>query len=316
MKLFGFSLGKMPAAVMMMAAFALPTFANFQPPTGTFTCTTYSLHFKGDVDQGQPGAQANWTIHWTFTLHPDDGIGPNITTSGIEPIPHTGNGFQAFDITVNGSLGPLQKNYSILGTPTAQLFVSVSPNPESPDVSADITFTANQVQCNVPPPPPPTSCTYTQGGWGSRPRGNNPGMFLLNNFPGNVVIGGGSTLTFNSAVSIQNFLPQGGTPGKLTDSASNPLSTSAGVFAGQVLALKLNVTFYSVGSLVLTGTGTSMDGKTVNQILAAANIALGGGALPAGFTYSTLNDLVDKINNGFDNCSRNSWATAHLVSPV
>jgi hypothetical protein len=160
-----------------------------------------------------------------------------------------------------------------------------------------------------------SGCTVTQGGWGSTPHGNNPGAFLAAHFPvGGETIGGSPFfLSFSTAASVKNFLPQGGTPGALTSSASNPTAgTSAGVFAGQVLALQLNVDLEGFGSLVLSGTGTSLDGKTVAQVLAAANLALAGGALPAGFTYSSLNDLVDNLNNAFDGCVATAWATAHL----
>jgi hypothetical protein len=159
------------------------------------------------------------------------------------------------------------------------------------------------------------TCTVTQGGWGSTPRGNNPGAFLAANFPaaGETIGGSPFFLTFTTAASVKNFLPQGGPPGALTSSATNPTAgTSAGVFAGQVLALQLNVDLKGFGSLVLSGTGTSLDGKTVTQVLAAANLALAGGALPAGFTYSSLNDLVDLLNNSFDGCVATAWATAHL----
>ena len=169
---------------------------------------------------------------------------------------------------------------------------------------------------------PFSGCTVTQGGWGSTPHGNNPGAFLAANFPaGGVTIGSGFPnptgppfwLRFTSAGAVKNFLPQGGTPGPLTASALNPTTgTAAGVFAGQVLALALNVQLKNFGSAVLIGTGTSFDGQTVAQVLAAVNLALSGGALPAGFTYSSLNDLVDKLNNSFDGCTATAWATAHL----
>ena len=171
---------------------------------------------------------------------------------------------------------------------------------------------------------PFTGCTVTQGGWGAVPHGNNPAAFLAAHFPAapGVTIGLGYPnnllvapfwLNFSSALAVQNFLPQGGTPGALSASAPNPTSgTSAGVFAGQVLALTLNVQLQGFGSLVLSGTGTSFDGKTVNDVLAAANTAISGGALPTGFTYSSLNDLVDKLNNAFDGCVATGWATGHL----
>ncbi len=153
--------------------------------------------------------------------------------------------------------------------------------------------------------PPFTGCTVTQGGWGATPHGNNPAAFLAAHFPsGGVTIGASPLLdTFTSAVAVKNFLPQGGPPGALTFGATNPTVTSAGVFAGQVLALTLNVQLKSFGTYVLSGTGTSFDGKTVNDVLAAANKAISGGGLPAGFTFSSLNNLVDLLNNKFDTCS-------------
>jgi len=160
--------------------------------------------------------------------------------------------------------------------------------------------------------------TYTQGGWGAKPAGGNPGALLKANFSkvygaAGVTIGGGFTLTFTSQVAIQNFLPQGGTPGVLTATATNPTSSSAQVFAGQVLALQLSVDFSKAG---ITGSGLGglyltagpLAGQTVAQVLAEANTALGGGALPAGITkISDLNDVVDKINNSFDDAVANGY---------
>ena len=69
----------------------------------------------------------------------------------------------------------------------------------------------------------------------------------------------------------------------------------------------------SISGLVLQGTGGSLDGQTVAAILAAAEQALGGGALPAGYTLSNLNNLVDELNNAFDNCNPSDWAQTHLT---
>jgi hypothetical protein len=163
-----------------------------------------------------------------------------------------------------------------------------------------------------------TGCTVTQGGWGAPAHGNNPGTILNNKFPTvypfGVTVGGLNTLRFTSATAVRGFLPQGGPPSFLNASAIDPTSrTSAGVFAGQVLALQLNVDIQGLGSLVLFGTGTPFDGHTVSEILAAANIALGGGSLPPGFaSYSSLNDLIDSLNESFDGCVRNSFAVGHL----
>jgi hypothetical protein len=164
--------------------------------------------------------------------------------------------------------------------------------------------------------------TYTQGGWGSPPNGNNPGSLLKNKFSyvlgSYVTIGGTKYLKFTSAYAIERFLPQGGTPNKLLANATDPTTSAAGVFAGQVLALKLNVEFSNKG-VTETGLGSlklkngycgvascPLQGKTVNEILAIANSVLGGGALPAGVaSISVLNDIVDKINNNFDNGANN-----------
>ena len=119
--------------------------------------------------------------------------------------------------------------------------------------------------------------------------------------------GSGVVATVSQA-AIEAFLPQGGKPGALTASATNPTSSSANVFGGQVLALELSVDFSNRG---ITATGLAglhltsgpLAGDTVAQVLAAANQALGGGALPAGMTISDLNDVVNNINQSWDNGS-------------
>jgi len=158
--------------------------------------------------------------------------------------------------------------------------------------------------------------TYTQGGWGAPPKGNNPGALLSSKFTtvypgGSVSIGGAYKLTFTSALSITNFLPQGSTAGKLTANSTNPTTSAAGVFAGQVLALQLSVDFSNKGVLpagianlkVVSGL---LAGQTVSQVLSLANSVLGGGALPSGMTISDLNGIIDSINNNFDNGTKNN----------
>jgi hypothetical protein len=160
--------------------------------------------------------------------------------------------------------------------------------------------------------------TYTQGGWGANPSGNNPGMLLSKNFGavypgGSVAIGGIYKLTFTSAAAIATFLPQGGSPGSLTSNATNPGKSNAGVFAGQVLALQLSVDFSAMGIThtglaALTVTSGAMKGYTVAQVLAIANSVIGGNsaALPSGVSLSTLNSVVTSINTNFDNGTTNN----------
>ena len=172
---------------------------------------------------------------------------------------------------------------------------------------------------------------FTQGGWGAVPHGQNPGTVLHNNFaavyPTGVEIGiagSGYSLKFTSAAAVTAFLPQGGTPNRLTADLVNPTSSSAGVFGGQVLALRLNVGFSAagvtqgaggpLGSLKLTATGTSLDGLTVDQLLAVCETALGGGALPADYTIANLNELATNLNEAFDNGTVVTlWASQHLT---
>jgi hypothetical protein len=167
----------------------------------------------------------------------------------------------------------------------------------------------------VAPAPAAPYKTFTQGGWGARPSGNNPGRFLSDNFNrvypgGQVVIGGVKTIKLTSAYAIHEFLPQGGTPAKLTYSYVNP-TRQISVFAGQVLALKLNVDFSAAGISRrgfgnLTVVSGELGGKTVNEVLALANSVLGGGSLPWGLTVSELNSIVSKINENFDGGTQNN----------
>jgi len=104
---------------------------------------------------------------------------------------------------------------------------------------------------------PPTDggwATFTQGGWGAKPAGNNAGMLLHTNWDrvygaaGLVVGSGDYTLTFTNAWAVTNFLPSGGTPKPLDRDYVDPKGkTTAGVLAGQVVALKLNVDFSAAG---------------------------------------------------------------------
>ena len=68
-------------------------------------------------------------------------------------------------------------------------------------------------------------------------------------------------------------------------------------------------------NLVLTGTGTSLDGYSVAQILAAANNALGGAGFPSGYNAGGLNSLINNLNLSYDtsDCSETTWGITHLL---
>ncbi len=161
--------------------------------------------------------------------------------------------------------------------------------------------------------------TYTQGGWGASPSGNNPGTLLKNNFskvyPGGRVVDTWRQpqLTFTAEAlhgDHESFPLQGGTPGVLGASATNPTSSAAGEFAGQVLALQLSVDFSNKGITPgglanLKLNSGALSGQTIAQVLALANSVIGGGSLPSGLTLSGLNDIVNTINNNFDGGTTN-----------
>jgi hypothetical protein len=184
--------------------------------------------------------------------------------------------------------------------------------------------------CNTPPPT--TFCSYSKGAYAGP---GAPGQLLSNNYT--TVFSSGLTIGINDAAgpqhddfwtgdstglsALQTFLtsPALGASGALTTDATNPTATDSGNLPSQTASLAINVGLSGTGSdpagfgnLVLHDTGTSLDGSTVSEILAAANKALAGGGLPDGFTFDDLNTLVANINLSWDNCSQSDWGAAHL----
>jgi hypothetical protein len=141
-------------------------------------------------------------------------------------------------------------------------------------------------------------------------------------------VSSGFFLEFTSGFDLGEFLPASGTPGALNTDLGNPTTTSAGIFAGQVAGLKLNIDFSAAGllpgtsglhfgDLVLTGmTGTDagLNGLTVSQFLSLVDTALGGG--DTGFTFTDLNFELAQLNNAFDDGTvASTFAQDHLVAP-
>lgn len=157
--------------------------------------------------------------------------------------------------------------------------------------------------------------TQTQGGWGSAANGNNPGTYRDANFdetflPEGLVIGTltGNSATFTSSAAVEAFLPAGGTADMLTMDYLNPSTTSAGVLAGQVVALSLSVYFdladddFGASNINLKDLKVRADyplfgGMTVMEVLDAANNYLGNGT--GIYSASQLNDVVSSINENY-----------------
>ena len=125
-----------------------------------------------------------------------------------------------------------------------------------------------------------------------------------------------------SCVNVTS-LPATGAPGALTADLINPLSSSSGIFGGDVLALKLNVDFADAGvtagtsstrfgDLLLCGFSTlpALNGLTVRSFLAAANTALGGGS--ALYPISTLDSVANALNLAFVGGTASVFAQDHL----
>ncbi|HEY1497655.1 MAG TPA: putative Ig domain-containing protein [Candidatus Solibacter sp.] len=268
--------------------------------TDTVTCTITVVVSPVNLACGTCGAnKAQLGSAYNSTLQATGGVGPYTYAIVTGSLP-TG-------LSLNPSTG------LISGTPTSDgtfAFTSKATDSKGNTDTADCSIVVlGTIKAG-------DYVTYTQGGWGASPNGNNPGTLLKNSFGkvysgGSVSIGSGTKkLTFTSAAAIEAFLPQGGTPGVLGASATNPTSSASGVFGGEVLALELSVDFSNKG---ITPSGLanlklnsgSLSGQTIGQVLALANSVLGGGSLPSGLTLSGLNDIIDQINNNFDNGSTN-----------
>jgi hypothetical protein len=154
--------------------------------------------------------------------------------------------------------------------------------------------------------------TFTQGGWGAPPNGNNPGAYLHANFascfPNGVTIGCDRTLRLTTAAAVTAFLPSGSTPKKLLSNYVNPGSGYNNVLAGQLVAATLSVQFDACNAAfgesdgwlgdAIIATGT-FEGWTVSELLDEANAFIGN--CPSSYTATQFNAALTSINENFDN---------------
>lgn len=152
--------------------------------------------------------------------------------------------------------------------------------------------------------------TQTQGGWGTTPSGNNPGVYLHehfdNAFPDGLKMGCNYTLTLTSPEAVTQFLPQGGTPVLLGMNYVDPINASLSVLAGNLTAVMLAVGFDNydpdfgasesfLGDLILTD--GAFEGWTVSALVEEANLSIGG--CSGDYSYSSLNDALAGISQTF-----------------
>jgi LruC domain-containing protein len=154
--------------------------------------------------------------------------------------------------------------------------------------------------------------TYSKGGWGAR---NGDVADIRDEhfddvYPTNFVVGDPAhfKITFNSSNDVKNYLPGGGTSRVLTQNWTNPSEDDElGNMADQIIAARLNRDFneagylgdnpdYTLGELVFEdGPFANM---SVNDFLAMAEIALGGGGLN-GHSVEDYKDAAENIIDSF-----------------
>jgi hypothetical protein len=183
-------------------------------------------------------------------------------------------------------------------------------------------------------------CSYTPGGFQG---GGVPGQIYANNFltvfagglevgqynPGNgnsVPNGLRWDATTTGRANLKTFIAGGGPSGVIASDQLNPTTGfGGGSLANHAAALTLNIGFNNAGllgsnmtgwaNLVYINPGDSLSGRSITQILAAANDALAGLGLPAGYTFGSFVTLLDHLNSSWDNCLISGWASTHLFHP-
>ena len=191
-------------------------------------------------------------------------------------------------------------------------------------------------------------CSYGRSEYGNPgPIGDFYDANFLTAFPGGLTIGivganplHDATWSGNSTgrAALKQALGGGGSSGPLTADTLNATSISGGVVSRNTLGLALNIGFNAaglqgthsnfgsltlcnltegsvIGSWTLTAAqAAALNGKTINNILADANNALGGNGLAAyyGGSFNNLSDLVNELNQSFHACTVGAFATAYL----
>ncbi len=154
--------------------------------------------------------------------------------------------------------------------------------------------------------------TQNQRDWGDKPKSTNSAGYLYKNFtaafPNGIVVGCDNKLKLTSPQAVTNLLPVNGRIGKL------PIGTLIdpnnrkfnNPFAGQVVALKINLTMdefdpnFGSNTILLKNLvirrGPFVN-KTVAEVMDEAEKALGG--CPVAHNLYDLNEIVTRINRNY-----------------
>ncbi len=126
----------------------------------------------------------------------------------------------------------------------------------------------------------------------------------------------GFSVNFTSASAISLFLPAGSTSSTFNSNGVNPTTTSAGVFAGQLLTAMMSVRFNENNTANIsllsfkncTEIDERIDGLSLIYVIYCANQVISGQADTecANYTPSMLNDALALFNTHFESCTSNS----------
>lgn len=175
--------------------------------------------------------------------------------------------------------------------------------------------------------------TFSQDSWGTL--GTSASSLLVDSFFtvyfNGVEIGisgiGGNSAIFNTPEGILDYLPTSGSPDALDNDLQDPMSTSAGAFGGNVLALQLDVDFDDANLLGRTSslafrdlilsdldTLSRFNGLTVGQLLAVMNRALGGDlSTVSDFSdFDLFDSLARALTEAFESGTPTQFAQDHL----
>jgi hypothetical protein len=278
---------------------------------------------------------------------------PSCSLSAPDPVPPCGTGGHNLTATTDGDIGSHDWSlvagggdgwaitqdtgtnsitYSTGNPGTTGTFRLVLTGTNGCKDSCEVTFGCE---------PPGEFCTFTMGGWGSgcpSPQqgdslSTQPGCirdhYFARVFPTGVMIGDPAGLDgglyfaakWNSASAVEDFLPAGKKPQSLDQDHTDPIVTNAGVLAGQLLALTLNVGYSCEPTVfddlaLTTAVGCyglfeipdscgKFSGITVDSFLVVANWAVAGMTSvlePFSANLSDVNFTATCLNEAFNNC--------------
>lgn len=309
------------------------------PAGSTFTSdTSFSGNNAQSVFEWTPSLSQIGIYNMTFTAYDDycytDNCEKVIEVVPCPTISCSGAGISCVNLC-NG-----RAEVSLSGNPSGFTF-TWNTNPPTNDASIEnlcpgtyTVYSSDNYACFdsciivIPATPCDGFATFTQGGYGYKPSGNNPAMYVKNNFnatfPNGLTIGCINTLKLTDFRAVHTFLPSSGTPALLPAGTwINPPATYKNTLAGQLVAAKLNVGFDSanvafgpasgsIGDLIMVG--GPFDGWSVREIIAEADSAIGG----CGSTYSLtqLNLALTRFNENYNSSSGVAVNNCYFSCPI